>query len=120
MPTRSMHAACVRLGWQGRAVDSNAQWVSAKTIAKSWKVEELLAVMVEESDAALLPWYTTPEQVAKRARLASPPARDKLIDGLREAGFGAGRAHAERRGVKTSASLQQMIELIKNNKNYCL
>lgn len=107
-----MQAVCEGLGWEGRAVGSSTpHWVSAKTVARSWKVEELLAVMVEESDAALLPWYTTPEQVAQRAGLACPPARDALIGELRAAGYAAARSHAERGGVKSSASLQEVCKV---------
>lgn len=110
--SRLMQDECARLGWEGRAVGSDAgHWVSAKTVAKSWKVEELLDVMVEESAEGLLPWYTTPEQVAQRGGLACPPKRDVLIDALREAGFVAARSHAERRGVKSSASLQEMVHV---------
>lgn len=108
-----MQTACAKLGWEGRAVDSGAQWVSAKTIAKSWKVEEALAVMVGEANAALLPWYTTPEQVAQHGGMACPPGRDVLIDGLRAAGFAAARSHSERRGLKSAASLQEIINVAK-------
>lgn len=101
-------------------MDPNApQWSSAKTRARSWKVDQLLDVLVEESAPALSPWYVTMDQVAQRGGLSQPPKRDAVIAALRAEGFAAARSHAEPRGVKTDASFAEVVRVAQALEGAC-
>lgn len=57
----------------------------------------------------LPPWFTRTNDVGRAGQLARPPPRDALLAELRRRGFLACRTHVDPSGIKTTASLAQMV-----------
>lgn len=70
----------------------------------------LLARCREESDVPV-PFYYEPNELAARLRLPEPPARDRLLTALREAGHRAARTHARPEGIRTDAPRSEVERL---------
>ncbi|KAL4421997.1 hypothetical protein ABPG77_005427 [Micractinium sp. CCAP 211/92] len=57
----------------------------------------------------LPPWFARTNDVGRAGQLARPPPRDALLEELRRRGFLACRTHVDPSGIKTTASLAQMV-----------
>ncbi len=64
--------------------------------------------MLEEADERLPPGYVTLDALG--ALLQSSPPRDALLAALRHDGHAAARCHVDAKAIRTSASLQQVLD----------
>lgn len=70
-------------------------------------VDTYQALLTEEADSRLHPWYTPIELLHQH--LNCTPSRDALIAALRARGFAASRCHVENRALRSNASVAQMV-----------
>ena len=73
---------------------------------------DLLDAFRAEADPALArsPHYFRTDELGRKGRAKRVPPRDVLITALRAEGFAAARSHLDTRGLKTNASVSQVVE----------
>ncbi|KAL3695883.1 hypothetical protein R1sor_009959 [Riccia sorocarpa] len=76
-------------------------------------LEELLEVMVNESEPGLPSGYIKMDEIGKRGKVRVPRRKD-FIDRLQQEGYVASRSHVERRAVKTNCPMDKCIELVRS------
>ena len=70
----------------------------------------LLATLQAEAD--LPAYFVTTDELAAAAR-GSPPGIERLLDGLRSAGYRAARTHFHPRGVRTDAPYDEVVRIFR-------
>ena len=83
------------------------------TLAQQWgwqKIVNLLTLMAEEND--LPPYFYTLQDLAKRNKL-DLPKRSQIIEALRQQGYQAAKTHINSQAIKTNASMQSCITIIR-------
>ncbi|CAL55953.1 tRNA (guanine(26)-N(2))-dimethyltransferase [Ostreococcus tauri] len=88
-------------------------WLEDKSAARGQlSLHDLLHVFEEESDIQLskVSHYFRTDELGRKGRARRVPPRDALLDALRARGFAATRSSFDARGVKTNASIDDVIE----------
>ena len=104
--------------WVGPMHDSSyVARMAAAARVRGWSdAETLLERMHEEAEAesqgALLFYHLGEVQRLLARRGLELPSLASLITALREAGHGAASSHSERKALKTSATLEEVVRLV--------
>ncbi|BFI28114.1 tRNA (guanine26-N2/guanine27-N2)-dimethyltransferase [Marchantia polymorpha subsp. ruderalis] len=77
-------------------------------------LEQLLEVMVDESQPGLPSGYIEMHEVGKRGKLQTTPRRNDFIQLLQQEGFVASRSHVNANAVKTNCPMDKCIELARS------
>ncbi|OAE24341.1 hypothetical protein AXG93_4343s1060 [Marchantia polymorpha subsp. ruderalis] len=77
-------------------------------------LEQLLEVMVDESQPSLPSGYIEMHEVGKRGKLQTTPRRNDFIQLLQQEGFVASRSHVNANAVKTNCPMDKCIELARS------
>eukprot|EP00466_Bigelowiella_natans_P015796 jgi/Bigna1/34165/e_gw1.4.49.1 len=77
------------------------------------RLEELMDILLEEAQPELNPWFITTNEIARAGSLPRVPGTAELIQLLRDAGYKSARCHVDTRGVRTSASMDQVIDILR-------
>ena len=90
-------------------------WLDDPTECKEkgqMSLEDLLDAFVGEALPALngVAHYFRTDELARKGRAARVPPRDVLTTALRAHGFAATRSHIDPRGLKTNASVQEVVK----------
>ena len=92
--------------------------MAAEAEAREWEdAAELLATMASEADAeaegALLFYHLGELQRQLQSAGLEQPSLSKLIPLLRAQGYGASHSHIEKKALKTSATLKQVVDVVR-------
>lgn len=90
-------------------------------LAEQWKwvgtgvdtcmdLEKLLVTMIDESDPRLPYGYIKLDEVAKRAKINSPPLKD-MMDAMRKEGYAVSRSHIKPNAIKTNCPMSVCIRI---------
>ncbi|XP_008808315.1 tRNA (guanine(26)-N(2))-dimethyltransferase isoform X2 [Phoenix dactylifera] len=86
------------------------EWGWACTKQKDVDLEKLLNQMIDESDPQLPPGYIKLDEIARRAKINSPPI-STLISTLEKEGYVASRSHIVPNAVKTNCPMADCIHI---------
>nr|XP_029123974.1 uncharacterized protein LOC105057196 isoform X2 [Elaeis guineensis] len=86
------------------------EWGWASTKQNDVDLEKLLNQMIDESDPQLPPGYIKLDEIARRAKINSPPI-STLISTLEKEGFVACRSHIAPNAVKTNCPMAACIHI---------
>lgn len=87
---------------------TEAEGERAATAAQA--AQAVQAAGVPPAARGLPPWFLRTNDVGRAGQLVRPPPRDALLAELRRRGFLACRTHVDPSGLKTTASLAQVVE----------
>ena len=95
------------LGWL-----SDDEEDASRRVKGQLSLGDLLDAFRAEADPALArsPHYFRTDELGRKGRAKRVPPRDVLITALRAEGFAAARSHLDPRGLKTNASVSQVVE----------
>ena len=101
---RGMRDEAERLGW----LDDPSECREKGQMS----LEDLLDAFIGESRPELtrVAHYFRTDELARKGRAARVPPRDVLTTALRANGFAATRSHIDSRGLKTNASVQEVVK----------
>ncbi|XP_052206322.1 tRNA (guanine(26)-N(2))-dimethyltransferase isoform X2 [Diospyros lotus] len=75
-------------------------------------LEKLLRQMVDESDPELPPGYVKMDEVARRAKVNSPPIKT-MMSIMHEGGYAASRSHIASNAIKTNCPVAECVRIAK-------
>lgn len=84
-------------------------WISS---GMGLDLEKLLKRMIDESDPELPPGYINLDEVAKRAKVNSPPMKT-MMSSIHEEGYVASRSHIASNAVKTNCPMAECVRIAK-------
>ncbi|KAJ4786064.1 tRNA (Guanine(26)-N(2))-dimethyltransferase [Rhynchospora pubera] len=93
----------------GEMLELAREWGWAYSNDKNDDLDRLLNVMIDECDPQLPPGYIKVDEIAKRAKLNSPPI-STLIHALKMEGYAASRSHVEPNAIKTNCPMASCID----------
>lgn len=80
-------------------------------------LDKLIKLMIDESDPELPFGYTKLDEIAKRAKVNSPPLRN-LLSILHKEGYAASRSHIASNAIKTNCPMSTCISIVKDLCNH--
>ncbi|KAG1371479.1 putative tRNA (guanine(26)-N(2))-dimethyltransferase [Cocos nucifera] len=86
------------------------EWGWASTKQNDVDLEKLLNQMIDESNPQLPPGYIKLDEIARRAKINSPPI-SSLISTLEKEGFAACRSHIAPNAVKTNCPMAACVRI---------
>ena len=103
-------ASCAGPLWTGRLFDRPlvSSLTATDELGTRKRCERALELWAEEADAP--PLYYTVDELSTRTK-CSPPRMSRLIETIVVHGFQASRTHFDPRGVKTDATMADMLRL---------
>ncbi len=104
----SMHNASLMAEMGADAEARGDEWADAAELLRTFGDE----AAAEERGALLFYHLGEVQRELARAGSHEQPPLDALIGELRERGFGASRVHSEKKALKTSATLRQVVEVV--------
>ncbi|KAF3330398.1 tRNA (guanine(26)-N(2))-dimethyltransferase isoform X2 [Carex littledalei] len=87
------------------------EWGWAYTNSKNDDLDKLLNLMIDECDPQLPPGYIKVDEIARRAKVNSPPV-STLIHALQVEGYAASRSHVEPNAIKTNCPMASCINFV--------
>ena len=91
---------------------SRREWADAAAL-----LETMAAEAAAEAQGALLFYHLGEVQRALAKEGLDQPALPKLIEALKAEGYGASPSHSERKALKTSATLAEVVRVVRKIDN---
>ncbi|KAL2897877.1 hypothetical protein RDABS01_007472 [Bienertia sinuspersici] len=76
-------------------------------------LEKVIRLMIDESDPELPFGYTKLDEIAKRAKINSPPLKS-LMSTLHKEGYAASRSHIASNAIKTNCPMTTCVSIVKD------